>query len=213
MEFSAVLSQRKKEIAAPSPSFPLCPSFQKLLRATQQKGTGSVALPLSSPPSSARAWPPAAAVARARRTVRDVRARAAFASAGDWGTVRSPNGQGSPPHPNGSLLESRKRIRATSRSWREGGWEETGTGLSARLRSLTACFFFPPSGLAVGGLLDEKRIWGPPWFCPFLNPQSSCGSGSRTGGRLNKALGSLRVTLLCHPHSPVPCLRGFQWIG
>lgn len=74
-------------------------------------------------------------------------------------------------------------------------------------------FFFFPSGLAGGGLLDEKRIWGPPWFCPFLNPQSSCGSGSRTGGRLNKALGSLRVTLLCHPHSPVPCLRGFQWIG
>lgn len=149
LEFSAVLSQRKKEIAAPSPSFPLCPSFQKLLRATQQKGTGSVALPLSPPPSSARAWPPAAAVARARRTVRDVRARAAFASAGDWGTVRSPNGQGSPSHPNGSLLESRKRIRATSRSWREGGWEETGTGLSARLRSLTACFFFPPPVLLV----------------------------------------------------------------
>lgn len=31
---------------------------------------------------------------------------------------------------------------------------------------------FPPP-LAGGGLLDEKRIWGPPWSCPFLNPQSS----------------------------------------
>lgn len=87
----------EKKIAAPSPSFPLCPSFQKLLRATQQKCTGSVALPPSPPPSSARAWPPAAAVARARGTVREVRARAAFACVGEWGAVRSPNGQGSPP--------------------------------------------------------------------------------------------------------------------
>lgn len=30
-----------------------------------------------------------------------------------------------------------------------------------------------PPPLAGGGLLDEKRIWGPPWSCPFLNPQSS----------------------------------------
>lgn len=50
LEFSAVPSQEKKrKVAAPSPSFPLCPSFQKLLRATQQKGTGSVALPPSPP--------------------------------------------------------------------------------------------------------------------------------------------------------------------
>lgn len=100
MEFPAVPSQRKKrKVAAPSPppSFPLCPSFQKLLRATQQKGTGSVALPPSPPPSSARAWRLAAAVARARGTVREVRARAAFACAGGWGAVHSPNGQGFPP--------------------------------------------------------------------------------------------------------------------
>lgn len=93
LEFSAVLSEKKRKVAAPSPSFPLCPSFQKLLRATQQKGTGSVALPPSAPllaharqPPSARAWRPASAVARARGTERCVRApRPAQGSGGRFG--------------------------------------------------------------------------------------------------------------------------------
>lgn len=148
LEFSAVPSQEKKrKVAGPSPSLPLCPSFQKLFRATQQKGTGSVALPPPSPPpSSARAWRLAAAVARARGTVREVRARAAFACAGGggWGGGRFALPMDRVP-PNVSLLESRKRIRGTSRSWREGDWGGgTSAGLSARLRSTTACFFFPP---------------------------------------------------------------------
>lgn len=150
--FRRPLSEKKRN-RSPIPQLPFVSVFPETSQGNSAKRHRLRGPSPITPPSSARAWPPAAAVARARRTVRDVRARAAFACAGDWGTVRSPNGHGpSPPAPpNGSLLESRKRIRATSRSWREGGWEGTGTGLSARLRSPTACFFFfsPPVLLVV----------------------------------------------------------------
>lgn len=210
--FRRPLSEKKRN-RSPIPQLPFVSVFPETSQGNSAKRHRLRGPSPITPLSSARAWPPAAAVARARRTVRDVRARAAFACAGDWGTVRSPNGHGPSPPPTGPSSSRASAFGQPRVPGGRGGWEGTGTGLSARLRSPTACFFFSPSGLAGGGLLDEKRIWGPAWFCPFLNPQSSCGSGSRTGGRLNKALGSLRVTLLCHPHSPVPCLRGFQWIG
>lgn len=98
--FRRPLSEKKRN-RSPIPQLPFVSVFPETSQGNSAKRHRLRGPSPITPLSSARAWPPAAAVARARRTVRDVRARAAFACAGDWGTVRSPNGHGPPPPPTG----------------------------------------------------------------------------------------------------------------
>lgn len=209
--FRCPLSREKKKGRSPIPQLPFVSVFPETSQGNSAKRHRLRGPSPPSPPHpSARAWRLAAAVARARGTVREVRARAAFACAGEWGGSLS-QWTGSPP----PTVPSSSRASAFGEPRVPGGRGMCG-GVPAFPRACAvrprAFFFFR---LAGGGLLYEKRVWGPPWSCPFLNPQSSVRSESRTGGRLNKAqaLGSDRVALVSHPHAPVPCSRGSQWIG